>query len=79
MLGLRDVMDDPARLAEEWDRKRALPALENLYDHIWIYGIPEICDPLDGHRGLRRGAAEDALHRLSPPRQDAVRPLSAAA
>ena len=25
-----------------------LPALENLYDHIWIYGIPEICDPLDG-------------------------------
>jgi predicted glycosyltransferase len=48
VLGLRDVMDDPARLAEEWDRKRALPALEDLYDHIWIYGIPEICDPLAG-------------------------------
>ena len=28
------------------------------------------------HRRLRRGAAEDALHRLSPPRQDAVRLLS---
>jgi predicted glycosyltransferase len=48
VLGLRDVMDDPGRLADEWDRKRALPAIENLYDHIWIYGIPEICDPLDG-------------------------------
>ncbi len=48
VLGLRDVMDDPTRLAEEWDRKRALPSLEELYDHIWIYGIQEICDPLQG-------------------------------
>ena len=48
VLGLRDVMDDPVRLAEEWDRKRALPALEDLYDHIWIYGLPQICDPLEG-------------------------------
>ncbi len=48
VLGLRDVMDEPARLAEEWQRKRALPALENLYDHIWVYGLPAICDPLEG-------------------------------
>jgi predicted glycosyltransferase len=48
VLGLRDVMDEPTALAEEWDRKRALPALENLYDNIWVYGLPEICDPLDG-------------------------------
>ena len=48
VLGLRDVMDDPERLAEEWDRKHAVPALENLYDHIWVYGLPEICDPLEG-------------------------------
>ena len=48
VLGLRDVMDEPLRFAEEWDRKRAVPALENLYDHIWIYGLPDICDPLAG-------------------------------
>jgi predicted glycosyltransferase len=48
VLGLRDVMDEPSRLAEEWARKRAVPALEELYDHIWVYGLPEICDPLDG-------------------------------
>jgi predicted glycosyltransferase len=48
VLGLRDVMDDPTRLAEEWGRKRAVPAVENLYDHIWIYGLPQICDPLEG-------------------------------
>ena len=48
VLGLRDVMDDPAQLAEEWERKQAVPALADLYDSIWIYGLPEICDPLAG-------------------------------
>jgi predicted glycosyltransferase len=48
VLGLRDVMDEPSRLAGEWERKRALPAVEELYDHIWVYGLPEICDPLEG-------------------------------
>jgi predicted glycosyltransferase len=50
VLGLRDVMDDPAALAEEWQRKNAIPALTDVYDHIWIYGLPEICDPLQGVR-----------------------------
>ena len=48
VLGLRDVMDEPTRLAEEWERKHSLPALEHLYDHIWIYGLPEVYDPLTG-------------------------------
>jgi predicted glycosyltransferase len=48
VLGLRDVMDEPSRLSEEWERKRAFPALEHLYDHIWVYGLPEIYDPLAG-------------------------------
>jgi predicted glycosyltransferase len=48
VLGLRDVMDEPALLAPEWERKNALPALTDLYDGIWVYGLPQICDPLDG-------------------------------
>jgi predicted glycosyltransferase len=48
VLGLRDVMDEPARLTEEWERKHSLPALEQLYDHIWIYGLPQVYDPLTG-------------------------------
>ncbi|MBT3361408.1 MAG: hypothetical protein HN403_17430 [Rhodospirillales bacterium] len=48
VLGLRDVMDEPAKLAREWDRKKAIPALRDLYDHIWVYGPPDICDPLQG-------------------------------
>lgn len=48
VLGLRDVMDDPAVLAEEWQRKNAIRALAEVYDHIWVYGLPEVCDPLQG-------------------------------
>ena len=48
VLGLRDVMDDPTRLAGEWARKRAVPALEELYEHVWVYGLKEIYDPLAG-------------------------------
>ena len=46
VLGLRDVMDEPSLLAPEWERKNALPALRDLYDEIWVYGLPQICDPL---------------------------------
>ncbi len=48
VLGLRDVMDEPALLAPEWERKKVMPALEDLYDELWVYGLPQICDPLEG-------------------------------
>ncbi|MEE8444133.1 MAG: glycosyltransferase [Alphaproteobacteria bacterium] len=53
VLGLRDVLDDPEALGREWRRKNVLPALRDLYDEIWIYGVPEMCDPLAG-AGLSR-------------------------
>ena len=48
VLGLRDVMDDPTALAAEWERKNVVPALRDLYDEIWIYGLPQINEPLTG-------------------------------
>jgi predicted glycosyltransferase len=48
VLGLRDVMDEPAALEPEWERKNVLPALRDLYDEIWIYGLPQVCNPLEG-------------------------------
>ena len=48
VLGLRDVMDEPAALVPEWERKKVLPALEDLYDEVWVYGMKEICDPFEG-------------------------------
>jgi predicted glycosyltransferase len=48
VLGLRDVLDDPAILSDEWQRKGAGAAVADLYDEIWVYGLPQVCDPLDG-------------------------------
>jgi predicted glycosyltransferase len=48
ILGLRDVMDDPTALETEWERKNAIPALSEYYNEIWVYGLPQICDPLAG-------------------------------
>src|SRR5579862_3069961 len=48
VLGLRDVMDDPSALESEWERKNAIPALSEYYNEIWVYGLPQICDPLAG-------------------------------
>jgi predicted glycosyltransferase len=48
VLGLRDVMDDPTQLAKEWERKNVVPALRDLYDEIWVYGLPQVNKPLTG-------------------------------
>lgn len=48
VLGLREVLDHPALLAEEWKRKSPVSALSGLYDQIWVYGLPSMCEPLKG-------------------------------
>lgn len=48
ILGLRDVMDDPLLLEKEWEHKNVWPALESLYDEIWIYGPEIMGNPLEG-------------------------------
>jgi predicted glycosyltransferase len=48
VLGIRDVLDEVDALAREWERKDSIEAIEQFYDEIWIYGIPQICQPLAG-------------------------------
>lgn len=48
VVGFRDILDDPDALAAEWQRKQAMPALRDIYDEIWIYGLPQIHEPLAG-------------------------------
>jgi predicted glycosyltransferase len=52
VLGLRDVMDEPVTLLDEWRRKNVFPALYELYDEIWVYGLPQIFNPLVELPGL---------------------------
>jgi len=56
VLGLRDIMDDPDSLAQEWLRKGVVPALERLYDHVWVYGLRQIYDPVSAY-GFPAGVA----------------------
>jgi predicted glycosyltransferase len=49
VLGLRDIMDDPTSLAEEWRRKRVIPALKRFYDQIWVYGLSQVYDPIEAY------------------------------
>jgi predicted glycosyltransferase len=46
VLGVRDVMDDPALLRPEWERKGAAEALARYYDDIVVYGLESIHRPL---------------------------------
>ncbi|MEM1274957.1 MAG: glycosyltransferase [Pseudomonadota bacterium] len=59
VLGIRDVLDDEGALAAEWERKNAVEAIEAFYDEIWIYGIPQMCEPLQG-----LGLSPNALDRV---------------
>ena len=76
VLGLRDVMDEPGLLAPEWERKNVLPALRDLYDDIWVYGLPQICDPLAGielPRSVRQKMTYTGyLHRSLPTKPHAA-------
>ena len=48
VLGLREVMDSPALLAAEWDRKNMIPRIREYFDDIWVYGPRGFHDPLEG-------------------------------
>jgi predicted glycosyltransferase len=61
VLGLRDIMDEPTSLAREWQRKRVMPALRRLYDHIWVYGLSQIYDPVGAYRFPPAVAAKTAF------------------
>ncbi|MDD9911318.1 MAG: glycosyltransferase [Ahrensia sp.] len=48
ILGLRDVMDAPERLDEDWSKRNVLSEVASLYDDVWIYGPDNFWDPLQG-------------------------------
>ena len=79
VLGLRDVMDDPTSLAEEWRRKGVLPALRRLYDHIWVYGVPQVYDPVTAYRLAPDVASKTAFTGYLPreARRDVLLPAAA--
>jgi predicted glycosyltransferase len=77
VLGLRDVMDEPAQLEPEWTRKNVVPALQRYYSEMWVYGLPQICDPLAGITlppGVRKQMHYTGYLRRTAPAHNAIDP-----
>ena len=48
VLGLREVMDAPHLLDQEWKGRDVMRKIGMLYDAIWVYGPPDFYHPLTG-------------------------------
>ena len=44
VLGLRDIIDEPAAVARQWTKLRTLETIRDYYDAVWIYGDARLYD-----------------------------------
>ena len=44
ILGLRDVIDEPAIVQSQWLQRKNFEAVRDYYDAVWIYGDPTVYD-----------------------------------
>lgn len=44
VLGWRDILDSPDRMAHEWRKNDILSQVERWYDEVWVYGDPRMFD-----------------------------------
>lgn len=49
VFGLRDIMDDPEGIRATWRERGVYEALENLYDGIAVFGLPELYDVAEAY------------------------------
>jgi predicted glycosyltransferase len=54
VLGLPDVLGDRARVREDWRRTDAVDLVRDRYHRVWVYGDPDVFDPLAEHGLARR-------------------------
>ncbi len=71
ILGLRDVLDEPAVAAAQWRAQRGEAAARELYDEIWVYGYEQVHDLVEAC-GMSDAAAARTRHLgyLAPPATD---------
>lgn len=76
VLGLRDVLDDPAAVRREWAAAGSAEAVRDFYHAVWVYGDPAVYDVV-AECGLGPAVAAKATYtgyldpcarlRLAPP------------
>jgi predicted glycosyltransferase len=77
VLGLRDILDDPATVREEWSRDGVIEFTEAHCDRLLIYGNPNVFDFVHEY-GLPASLALRARHCGYVVHPDAARPLAPA-
>lgn len=87
VLGLRDVLDSPTRIANEWGELDNFATMRELYDEIWIYGDRNIYaadeaysfpqDLVDRvhYTGYFERAKRQSANRSTRPSYDKARPV----
>ena len=61
VLGLRDVLEDPATVRHEWRAAGAEAAIRQFYDAVWVYGDPAVYDAVRAY-GLAPEVAAKARY-----------------
>jgi predicted glycosyltransferase len=46
VLGLRDILDDPATVETEWSARANYEWIRNCFDQVWVYGDQRFFDPV---------------------------------
>lgn len=64
VLGLRDIIDEPAAVARQWQKLRTLDTIRDYYDAVWIYGDARLYDTVAAY-GL--AAADKPVTYLGYP------------
>lgn len=50
VLGMRDVLDDPATVHREWSRANNEEIIRKYYNSVWVYGDPRVYDVVREYR-----------------------------
>ena len=61
VLGVREVIEDPATVNRTWSDRATMDAIRDYYDAIWIYGDPDVYDTVREY-GVPAAAAAKAVY-----------------
>jgi predicted glycosyltransferase len=50
VLGIRDILDDSARVIPSLKRSRFFEAIQTFYDEVWVYGVESLFDAVTEYR-----------------------------
>ncbi len=50
IFGMRDIEDEPEAAIRQWNRDGVVEMLERCFDEVWVYGIPEVFNPIAEYR-----------------------------